>query len=761
MFGLLSRSVLAQPPAGTEPLQRAFFEIVINGSNLGDTLVLLGRDDVWVPVDVLERAGLRSAIGARRDVGGRAFISLKSLAPDLTYELDEAALVIKIAASSGLFGVNVITVQTGRPPDVEYGGKPTLFVNYGANYRPSSSSDATAEIGASLGRTFVSTTASAVSKGHVVRGVSQLVVDGRVRMRRLTVGDRFVSTGVLGGSALVGGVTVSKDFGLDPYFVRYPTLDFSGAVTTPSVVEVYVNDRLVNRAEIAPGPFELRRVPIPNGSGDTRVVVHDAFGRTREVSSPFYLTTALLSPGVHDYSYSMGWTRRGSGIDNWNYGRPVWLASHRVGLTRSLTVGVRGEARQGLWNAGPLFTATLWRLGEAEFAAAGSRDRNVVGYGASAGYRYQGQVISGGFAARYKSPQYATVSSSPQDSKARFETTSFVGLMLGALLSITAQHATTENYPGVFSERQRVRTAVAISSRLTRRLSLFVTGGQTRANGVRSRDAVISLGVVLGSRRIASVSVERGPIGRKAIMEVQQSAPIGEGVGYRFHGERGRPSQGGGKVTYNSPYGRYEADYERIESEQAGSISAAGALVAIDRHLFVTRPVEDGFAVIKVPDVKGVRAFSSNQEVGRTGRGGYLLVPNLLPYYGNILSIADQDVPFDYALDRTRRVVAPPYRGGTLVTFSARRHRAVTGLVSIDARGTTIVPAYGQLTIIVDRETVESPIGQRGEFYLEGLPAGTYPARVVYRGETCELTLRVPSSTDAVIYVGSVRCLVR
>ena len=49
---------------------------------------------------------------------------------------------------------------------------------------------------------------------------------------RWLVGDRFDSTGPLGGSALVGGLSVSREFTLDPYFVRFPTVGLSGAVLT-------------------------------------------------------------------------------------------------------------------------------------------------------------------------------------------------------------------------------------------------------------------------------------------------------------------------------------------------------------------------------------------------------------------------------------------------------------------------------------------------------------------------------------------------
>ena len=67
--------------------------------------------------------------------------------------------------------------------------------------------------------------------------------------------------------------------------------------------------------------------------------------------------------------------------------------------------------------------------------------------------------------------------------------------------------------------------------------------------------------------------------------------------------------------------------------------------MAIGGGLHATRPVQESFALVRVPGMKGVRAYLSHQEVGRTNRNGDVLVPNLLPYYGNRLDIADEDVP--------------------------------------------------------------------------------------------------------------------
>ena len=72
-----------------------------------------------------------------------------------------------------------------------------------------------------------------------------------------------------------------------------------------------------------------------------------------------------------------------------------------------------------------------------------------------------------------------------------------------------------------------------------------------------------------------------------------------------------------------------------------------------------------------------------------------------------------------------------------------------------------MTPAYGQLTVTADGRTYESPIGRDGEFYLENLPRGRYPAVIDHKDATCRFTLETPASAASMVDVGTVRCVAR
>jgi outer membrane usher protein len=161
---------------------------------------------------------------------------------------------------------------------------------------------------------------------------------------------------------------------------------------------------------------------------------------------------------------------------------------------------------------------------------------------------------------------------------------------------------------------------------------------------------------------------------------------------------------------------------------------------------------------VQVPGVEGVRTLASNQEIGRTGRRGNLLVPDLLPYYGNLLAITDSDVSLDYEIGNVQMTIAPPYRGGAIARFPVRRIQRIVGSVLVAADGMDQPLAYGTLTVTVDGEPVVSPLGAAGEFYFENVGPGRHAAMVTYAQGRCAFTLEVPLVEAPQVDLGTLRC---
>jgi outer membrane usher protein len=731
--------------------QRAVLELIVNRVSSGESFVVLRGADALVPVDTLQKAGLRGFSGRRDTIGGQELVSLASLEPNVTFSVDEIELRLTLTATPELLGETVRDLWSGAPANLVFRKDTSSFVNYSANWHSNRQFDIFAESATSVRGVSIYNTVAA-TRQSLTRGLTNVTLDQRRHMRRWTVGDNLAYTGPLGGDAWIGGISVAKEFSIDPYYVRYPTLSLSTPIAVPSVMEVYVNGQVVSQERVTPGRLDIRNLPLTMGRNDARVVVRDAFGQTRELSSTYYLTTTALSKGVHDYQYNVGFRRLSVGDENWDYRTPVALARHRVGVTDSFTAGGRVELHPGrLFSGGPSVNVRL-PFGEVETAGSLSRRQEQWGTGALGSFTYTGRPISAGGSVMFASRRYATLTPNPVNEDPRRQGSVFASVALARAVSVTLQHTQTRLYQGVSRDRSGILASVHIS----RNTEFIASVAHARDERGPRKEAYAGLTVLFG-RSSASVAHVRDSRGNRLAVEAQQPLPVGVGYGYQLRAEGGDNALVNGVARYQGAHGRYELRQETIGTESTTTLSAMGAIVGIGGGVFATRPVEESFALVRVPGVEGVRTFASHQEIGKTGRRGDLLVPDLQAYYGNILDIADGDIPLQYAVSNVGMTLAPPYRGGAVAQFDVQRVQRVLGKIVV--AGQEKAHAYGELTVTsANGRTYGSPVGSDGAFYFENLPTGRYSAVVDKRGSQCTFTLEVPASDENVIKVGTVRC---
>jgi len=732
--------------------QRALLDLVVNHVDRGQILVLIRVSEVWAAVGALERADLERFAGERMTIDGAPWVRLGSLAPGILFELSERDLSLRITARQEHLGLRRLELNSNRPAGIEYARNTSAFLNYALKWDRGSGAGVFGDAGFNTGGALLTTTFGGAANRPFVRGQTSLTIDRRTDMRRWVMGDTFANTGLLGGGTFLGGVSVSRDYGIDPYFQRYPTVDMAGSVLSPSTLEIYVNDRLVGRQDLAPGRYDLSGLPASNGHGVARLVVRDAFGRQQELVSSYYLTTSVLAAGLSEYDYHVGYQRLDESLSNWKYAVPVVLGRQRFGLSDRVTAGFRAEATPNLVSGGPTMNLRFG-FGEMELAAAGSREDARSGAAASAGYAYFAGGASLGASVRYLTSGYATISLRPGGTRTRGEATIYGAIPAGVRGSVTIRHTLVDRQ----DEPRFSATSIVASIRVSGRTNLFTTVANDWRNRRTGFQLFAGMGFFLRPRTTASISRDYQGSTSRASVDLQQSLPVGVGYGYRMSADLER-RQALGALTYQGRYGRYDLEQTAVNGRQTMSLKAAGGLVAIGGGLYATRPVQDGFVLLRVPDVPGVRGYASNQEIGRTNRRGDLLVPALLPYYGNRLSIADEDIPLDRTVGERERTIAPPYRGGALLSFPVRRFQNSSGRVRLQRDGGQIVPLFGQLIVRVGRESFESPVGADGEFYLENVPPGRHPAELLYEQKACFFTIEIPVSAASVVNLGTVRC---
>ena len=764
-FAMAAVLLLTTRPADAQS-REILLPLTFNEVAKGDVSALMQGDDVFMKPADLERFGVtgpmwmrllnfaRLRSGSRKMIGDTEFVSLKALAPYLTFKFDQASLSLAINVAPQFLAPTQLNVELGPPANIVYSKDKSTFLNYSITDQPGHHPSLFAENGTSIAGNLLLNSVSRTTTGDFVRLLSSYTIDERQRLRRWTAGDASVITDLLGGSGLIGGVTVQRNFNLDPYFVRYPPLNLRGTALTPSRVEVYVNGALVSQQEVPPGPFELRNIPVASGAGNAQIIVRDVFGREQIANQPYYYSTGVLERGLSEFVYSAGFIRDNFGSKSFDYGDPALMGFHRQGLTDTFTAGGRFEASRNLVSGGP--TAS-WRtrVGEFDATVAASDDRGRAGEAGSFGYQYLARYVSFGGFARSFSREYANVSMRRERDRPLLDANAFVTFLVSR-----ANFSLLWNKSEMRDSLSTDSVTLLSNVPITRRTNLFLSLGSVNEGQGRKPQVFAGLSYFFGGSTSASITVDRHNGQTQTVTEVNKTLPVGTGFGYRLQSAMagGGSHTGSGVLQYQTDFGRYEMDFDPYHASTRPTLTAAGGVVYESGSFIPARPIQDSFALVRVPGVGGVRVYSSNNLVGRTDANGDVLVPNLLPYYGNRLSIDDRDVPMNYELQDTEKTIAPPYRGGAFVPFNVQQIRTVTGSVSVHTANGDILPTFGQLTVTANGKSYESPLGRGGEFYFENLPAGTYDAVVESHDASCHFRIEIPAGTAAVVKLGQKTC---
>jgi outer membrane usher protein len=730
---------------------RAFVTLHVNTLDQGETVAILREKDVLVPISALEQGGIHGLGGKRETVNGQVFVSLASLAPAVIYTLNQDSLELDVTVQPKFLPSIQLDLVRARPANVEYTGSRSGYLNYAVNRSSGGDTSAFIETGYGSGTHTLYDSFNFASGSSAHRGLTYFENDDRLRSVRQVYGDFVESTGDLGGSTFLGGAASSRAFDLDPYAIHYPLPGFSGAVTSPSTADVYVNGVLTTRIDLSPGNFDLTRLPATSGSATTQIVITDAFGHTQTYTQSSYISSDLLIRGTTDFEYAAGLVRNNAFQNGDSYGPAAVMAHYRAGLTDGLTMGGRLEATPHLLSFGPSFDLLI-RPGLLHVAAAASHSAGLTGGALSLGYSYAAPRFGGGVSVISQSNNYATISQTPSADRATSALSAFLTGQIGRQ-SIGLQ---------IFRRSDRdsgssAQVAATLSSVVARKFSLSVTlERDTSSTSGPHASVVAMLTRALGSAG-GTLTQKIDPSSGGTTLQVQGSPQRLFGLGYIASVDSAHTLNG--SLQYRSQYGDWGVDYSKGRgSVFTDTLRASGGLAFIGKGIYFTRPITGSFALVDVPDTPNVHVYLENQDVGKTNKHGKLLITGLLPNYGNSLRLEDTDAPLNTSIQTEQKLIAPPPKGGALVTFPAQRLQALVGVLEVLVNGKAVIPADGELLVSGNGFDGRSDIGTGGEFYLENLPPGIYKAVIRFAQGECSFDLTAPASKDMMTNLGTLQC---
>jgi outer membrane usher protein len=746
--------------------QSVLLDVSINQVAKGQVLAILKGEDILLKSKDLESVGVSTTdLGTPEIIDGEKYLSLSSLAPAIVYQFDVNLLKLALTSSADrLTEVNIRDLYSRNqlPPGTVFTKDSSGYINYALNYNRVQGIDnftAFSELGYSFAKNLASTTLTRDGKGNVTRGISSFIVDDSKSLERLTFGDSFANLGELGGNVTVGGVTASRQFSLNPYFVSTPQdATIRGSISSPSTVEVYNNGILVRREQLNPGQFELRNVDRDSGLNNTTVIIRDAFGREEIIRTPFYFTSAILEPGVSDYFINLGLKRQS--LTDSNYEVPGLRGKYRWGITNSLTAGVRLEAINNLLSGGGEIAWKQPEIGEIGIGGALSDTNGSGGWGGYLRYNYTQKIYNFGASLRLLSDSYVNSSLTAIDDRNLFDFSLQSSVRLTDTVGVSARYSKAKSRDRGMGDTIGLDGSINLSSDA----NLTISASRTVQPGSQTNDSIfanVSINFGPNTRGVLGVQVDK--LSPPAIVaQLDKSLGIAEDVGYRINSiSRETGTNINSNLRYQNAIGLYEINYDRNRDIDTLGANVSGGIIFIGGKTVLSRPLaNNSYSLVQLPGIGGVRVTVNSTEVGRTNSAGDLIVTNLQPYYANSIGINLDDVPFEYRVEPFSQLIAPPAKAGAIVAFSPQKIQNIVGKVAVKSKQNTIVPKYGNLIIIIGTKTFSSPLGEDGGYYLENIPVGKHPATIEYEDKECKFDFDLPKIDSPSIELPMINCIV-
>jgi outer membrane usher protein len=767
----LPASAGARTPSAQGPFAVLIARVIVNTVRRGDIPIL--RDEqgsVFVPAAEFATWGLSLAGATPVTLNGERYIPVSQL-EGIEARFDAKTVTLELQVAAKAFAGSTVNLGPERRSGVIYPAENSFFFNYGLNANGDDSFGQRSyqfatELGARSGNWLFYNTTNEQWGNTTTTGFTRLLTnlqyDDRPNLRRLTLGDFFTPSFDLSSSVPLGGASFTKFYSMDPYFIQYPTAAFKTEVAFPSTVQVRVDGNLVAQRPVPPGPVDITNITGVTGGRNVSVTIRDPFGREQVLQQPFFFATeAGLAEGLHEYSYNAGFLRRQYGIESNNYGDLAAAAFHRYAFTDQLTLGLRGQATKSLYNIGPFGTYQAPRLGIfGAGVSVGGRDGRS-GPASSAAYSYAGDNVGLNLGAQYLSRNFAQLSNLEPGQQTRTNQFASASVYSRNLGTVGATYAAQTSYDGPNTKLWNVSYT----------LGLLDDKGLLSLTYTHTLEPQSTSSWLLSFRYFfnttTSIAAAVGGTGNHNTQGItlEQSIPQGEGIGYTFSGGHA----GGGSdgtfgrafVQVNAAHATLGAEYSRASSPDAGAslsnVFLAGSIGYAGGSVFVARPVEDSFAVVRLPDLADVPVYANSWYVGKTNAAGEVVATNIASYYDNFIVFGAKDLPLDYIFPSSEKVISPMTRSGTLVKFAIRKNRAVLGVLVTLSDGKPTPLEFREIVLARGDVVIQSFTARRGEFYADGVEPGEYQLRVT-GDPSCAARIKVPDPAEAMTDLGTVVC---
>jgi P pilus assembly protein, porin PapC len=595
---------------------------------------------------------------------------------------------------------------------------------------------------------------------------------------RATLGERFTPSDVF-DSVPFRGAMLNSDDQMIPWTQREYAPVVRGVARTQARVEVKRNGYTIYSATVAPGPFALTDLSVPNGGGDLQITVQETDGQSQVFTVPYQTPAIALREGYMKYNMMVGQYRPSYGGA---YKATIGQATVMYGLPWSLTVygGLQGAERYQAAALGMgVSLGSLGSLSLDEMESRGQQWNSDTEKGRMWRARYslsfdETNTTFTLASYRYASSEYSTLSHVLDTYRSSDGNNWYYddNEKLKSSTSLTMNQSMGEwGYVNVRGSRDNYWDRAGHNDQFNVGYGVTVAGSylninwsqnkQTNMSGYKSTDRIISASVTvpldrwLGGSTYATYHIT-SPSGRPDTHEVGLNGQSFDRQ-LNWNVRQSHSGSGGGSEHDSSSvdaiwYGRYGqlgGNYRYSPHMRQMGANIAGGVVAHNRGITIGQPLNDTMVLIEAPGASGVPV--SGWPGISTDLRGYTLGPSVTPYQENTVSLDPTRLPLSAEIAQTDVRVIPTQGAIIPAKFSTRiGSRAMMTLMRPD---NSMVP-FGAVAVLKGEGGWAGVVGDGGQVYLTGLP-DEGELTVKWGGnQQCKVSYRLPKTKgEAGVYI--------
>lgn len=499
---------------------------------------------------------------------------------------------------------------------------------------------------------------------------------------QLTLG-QYYTPGELFDSVPFSGVQVSSDDRMLPDSMRGFAPPVRGVADTNAKVSIRQGDSILYETTVAPGPFVIDDLYSTGYSGDLSVTVTEADGRVRSFLVPFASVAQLLRPGTSRFSVTAGKYRDESlgktpdfiqgtyqlGVsDRWSAFTGSIIAERYMALQAgvawstpwgAMALDVTESQASDLAHTHDNIDTTMrgrsYRLTYSKLVDATQTNFTVAAYRfSSEGYLNfsdYAQLQSRDSASLYRQ-------------RSRFQIN--VNQPLGSGRGSVYLTGSVQNYWN--NEQRSNATYQAGYSNGYNWGSFNLSASRTR-DYQRAFETQYMLGFNIPFGRIRSNYIStnvRYTNNGNSNTQVNLGGSAGENnqLNYNVYGSADKNSGGsttsaGSTVQYRTHGAQLSAGVNTGKDYKQSNVGVSGSLVAHSGGVTFSSEQGETMALIEAKGAAGARVGNTSTAV--VDSNGYALVPGLMPYRQNDISIDPKNTDDSVELETTSQMIAPRY----------------------------------------------------------------------------------------------------